>query len=266
MQPDTNNEHEQKPVVTQPAETSTVQTESAAESVTAPTKNNTLLYVGIAALALAAVGVFLFMQYGSGSLGKSVMNGDEEAVASVNGEEISKSTFDAQVAQITTSAGQQGIDVENPETQSLIEEQALDTLVNTELLVQGAAGAGITISDEAIEEQFQSIATQIGGEDALRTQISQLGLTEEEVRANIADELAINQYIAVNVDTNALTVSDTEVQAFYDEISAGQEEVPPLETVGGQIEAQLLETKEQDAILALIAELKEVADIELFVF
>lgn len=240
---------------------------------TAPTGGNGYAKYIIGAVivaALVALGVY-FYGTGSGSSelpvgGSSVTeDGGSGPVARVNGEEISRADYQTQISQLQTNATQQGMDPEEASVQAQIQQRAVDTLVNTELLIQASQNADLAVSAEEVESEFQAIAEQAGGTDALQTRIEEVGLTEAEVRQNIEDELLIDAYLSANTSDDALTVSDEEVQAFYDQISQGQEGVPPLADIRGQIETQVAQTKQQELIAGIIEELKANADIEILI-
>lgn len=183
-------------------------------------------------------------------------------VATVNGEPISQRALEQSITQFGEAAQAQGVDPTNPEAQAQLRNQALTVLINTELLRQAAVERGISISDEAATEQFNTIQADIGGPEQLAERLVVLGLSEDELRAQIRDELLIQELLDALFLEAEVAVTDEEVQATYDEAAAAGNELPPLEEVRPAIEQQLIAQKEQAVIDEFIAEQREAATIE----
>ncbi|WP_169891228.1 SurA N-terminal domain-containing protein [Litchfieldia alkalitelluris] len=191
-----------------------------------------------------------------------------EAVASVNGIQISETDFLASMEQSKLTYAQQGIDVESlgDEEKKLLEEQALEQLINMELLVQAADDQQIAISDEEIEENLQEIRAQFETEDAFTEALETNNLTEEKLKEQLVKDLKINQFITENIDQTEATATDEEIQEMYDMYAEqSEEEMPALEEVRDQIEMTIVEQKQNEAVLALIEKLKQDSEIEKFI-
>lgn len=241
------------------------------EPTAAPGKSSSAaLIIGIVILLLAVAGYAAYHfwpELRSATEGDAAQeNGDTSPVATVNGESISRAQYDETLARVTAQAEQQGLDISDPQVASEIQNQVIDSLVNNLLLVQAATAADISPTEAAIDEQMASIITQFGGEEALQTQMESLDLTEAEVRADISEQLAVEELVTGEVDLESITVTDAEVQEFYDTIAAQNPDlVPPLADVSEQIEAQLQAEKEQVLIDELLASLRAQADIEILI-
>lgn len=186
----------------------------------------------------------------------------QSVVATVNGEPISQRELEQSIAQFGEAAQAQGMDTTNEESQAQLREQALTVLVNTELLRQAAAERDITISEEEATEQFETIRADIGGPDALAERLTVLGLTEEELRAQIREELVIQELLDSLFLEAEVEVTEEEIQSTYEQAAAAGNELPPLEEVRPAIEEQLLAQKEQQVIDQFLATEREEADIE----
>ena len=255
------------PLETQTSATEAVSLETEAESSDAAgsaKKKYLLALVVVILIVLGGIWYFLNStdtpseQAGTVSVTKNY----PDVVATVNGEEVFKADLIESIASLGQQVQAQGVDLSNPEAQVLIEQQAMVSLINARLLLQAAAAADVTASDDAVTLQFEQLATQLGGPEALAEQMALLGLSDEKVREDIAEQLIINQYLDEEIPLDSLNVTNEEVQAFYDEIAAGGVELPPLEDVAAQIAAQLSSEKRQAQLQVLIDGLREVAEIE----
>jgi FKBP-type peptidyl-prolyl cis-trans isomerase (trigger factor) len=164
--------------------------------------------------------------------------------------------------QFAQMAQAQGVDLTTPEAQAEIRGQALDVLINTELLKQSASEEGITVSDEQAQERRDNIVSELGGEEALQARIQELGIPEGDLMSDIEEELLIQAYLDSIFAQSEISVSDEEVQEVYDQAGASGGELPPLEDVRPQVEQQIITTKEQEIIDQLLIDLKAEAEIE----
>lgn len=229
-------------------------------------KNKTLFYATLVIVALVALGVgYHFIanvlpQYTNGdAVGGD--GADSGPVAVVNGEEIPRETYEQAYAQYRAAFGQPGSGV----TDEQLKQQTVNDLVNSFLLKQAALAGGYSATDAAVDAEINAIIEGSGGAESFATQIAQAGLTEAEVRQQVAEQLAINTYLQEALDIESITVTDEEVTAFYDEVSAANDTIPALEEVRAQIEQQLKAQKQQERVATLITELRADATIEILI-
>lgn len=214
-----------------------------------------IISVGVVVLVLGAIATFAF-------LGAGKMNSGEPSVAKVNGVEITKAQYDEQLALVITSYKNQGIDTENAENKAQIEEQVLNDLINNELVNQGIVKAGITITDEQVQAQYDLLVTQAGGVEQFNQQLTLSNLTEAQLRENIKKQLGIQAYLAANIDVSTATATDEEAQIFYDTNVKGQENAPAFKDIVEQIKQQIIAQKQQTLINSFITNLRGSAEIE----
>ncbi len=184
---------------------------------------------------------------------------DGEAVATVNGVEITRAEYNAGVAAAIENFRAQGVDVDDATNKTQIEAQTLEDLINNEVVDQAVAASGITATAAEIEEQFQAVKTQTG--DDFANQLAAANLTEADLRENIRTQLTLQKFLTANVDVSSITATDAEIEALYQQaVDAGQE-VPPLEEVREQVSLQIVQTKQQQAINAFVQTLRSAADV-----
>lgn len=217
--------------------------------------------ISIVVLVLVILGVVGFVIYGKDKVEPQVATTDT-AVATVNGVEIKKSAFDTQYAAAITSLSGQGVDTTSTTSVAAIKLQVLDSLIANELVNQGVVKAGVKASDADIEAQYQALVTQAGDAQKFADQLKAANLTEEQLRANIATQLAIQAYLLQNIDSSKAVVTDAEIKKFYDDNTAGQTGVPALKDVSEQIKQQLILNKQQSLVNEFIAKLRAAATIQ----
>ncbi len=188
------------------------------------------------------------------------------AAVIVNGTRIEQTLYDKNYAQLSAQAAQQGLDAATPEVAAQIKQQSIDIVVNSELLRQAAKAAGVEVTQEQIDDRYEQIVTAQGSLDQLKTRMTELGITEESLMADIADEILIQTHLASAVDSSSITVTEEEVKALYDSIAGNAAvDVPPLEEVRAQVEQEIRYGKEQELISEYIETLKKDATIEVLI-
>lgn len=223
-----------------------------------------ILLVGVALLAV------LFRLESEGRVDTGLFSGliawqeSQQPVALVNGVEIDRDDLAISISQLTDAAVAQGFDPTTAEVQTDIEEQAVTMLVNTELLTQEAVARGITISDEAVAERISLIETDAGGAQALDDRLAEFDLTRTMLQEDVAIELTIQSLLDQVFSDADLVVSEEEIVQVYTNAGGLENpDLPALDDVRPQIEAQLRQVKEQEAVNEYLAELRAGADIEI---
>ena len=180
------------------------------------------------------------------------MKDDVKVVAMVNGEAITQTELDDRTGIIAQGQGQQP-------TSDVVVNQLIDEM----LIFQDAAAKGIEVTEEEVDEQYNTIIQNAGGAAALKGQLANLNLSPSALRKDLRVQLLIQKYLESQIDLESIVVTDTEVQTAYDEIAAVQE-VPPFdESIAEQIRAQLVQQKQNELALAHVQTLRSSADINL---
>lgn len=212
-------------------------------------------------------------QQGQEAMPEPDLEGIPDVVAEVDGEEISGDAFsknyEAQFQQLSMQSQMTG---EEPD-QDAIKKQALEMMINSELLVNEADEEGYTASDKDVDEYLSTMAEENGmdSSDALVKQFEEQGLDEERVREDIRKEVLMEQVIET-VDSEE--PSEDDLQEMYDtqvdqletmneQMEEGQEqEVPSFEDMKPDLEEQAAQQKENEAVQAHLDGLREDAEIE----
>ena len=218
-----------------------------------PTKNKRVFFAFVLGLIIGAVtGAYYF-----GLIFK------DDSVAVVNGIKIPRNEFESSVVILKQNAVQQGVDMSAPGADEKIKTEALDTLINNALLIGGAKTAGIIADETKVEEQYDVLVQNLGGEETLKKRMAEIGLTEEKLEDNIRDRIIADTFIEQGTDIEGLTVTEDEVTTFIKSISTEGAELPPLDQITPQIKAQLLQEKQQGVLLDFLEKLRNEARIKI---
>lgn len=185
-----------------------------------------------------------------------------ENVAFVNGKAISQADYQNGYTGLAQNLALQGVDTSSPEVTTGIKNQVLQGLINVELLSEAAAKAGISATDEQIATEYELVKGGFESEEAMKTQMETIGLTEADLRSDIKTQLTINQYLAQAVNVSDITVTEDEILDMYNGVNVPEGEKPSLDEVRSIIEGQIQQQKQGAIVEAHIQTLREAAEIE----
>lgn len=199
---------------------------------------------GIAAVAVLTVVLIL----------ATVGAPDPDVVARVNGEKIMADD----VAAVQARYLQYGM--------NLTPVQALEELIIEELVYQEAKHEGHLL---AMEEAGQELHAHLGAANLtledLQVQLDSYEMSYEEYLEDFRRQLAIDDYMAAEVPVPEVT--NEEAWEYYEDYRESyllrypDQPFPPFEQVQSEIVNSLSQEKQQEAMLILIEELKDKADI-----
>jgi len=81
------------------------------------------------------------------------------------------------------------------EDRSTLMAQVLESRINEVLLIQSAQNDGITVSNELVDQEYSAIVAASGGAETMAEQLTANGISEEEVKENIREQMALQAYI-----------------------------------------------------------------------
>jgi peptidyl-prolyl cis-trans isomerase SurA len=183
--------------------------------------------------------------------------------ATVNGQDIKVTDLESGIEQLSQAAVQQGIDPTDPEVQSEIRSQAVEMVINTALLEQAALENDVSVETEAIDVRITELAEAAGGKESLLERLAEFEIDEAQLRSDVEEELTIRALLDTVFTEADAVVTEQEIIEVYQNAAAsnGGQPLPPLAEVSAQIEQQLLQNKEQEAIEAYVQSLRAAADI-----
>jgi parvulin-like peptidyl-prolyl isomerase len=134
----------------------------------------------------------------------------------VNGQGITVAEFDAAVTRYLQAQQGLGQAVDRETAAQAVEQDLVDTL----LLGQGAAAAGQTVDDAALQARLDALAAQVGGPEALTAWETAHGYTEADFRADLQRQMAaalMRDQIAASVPTTAEQVHVKQILLYNSE-------------------------------------------------
>ena len=137
-----------------------------------------------------------------------------EKAAVVNGVVITRAHFDKELKVHLERVSRQGQQISDEQINDL-KKDVLEGLIEREILYQESQKAGIKVPDQKVEDQMAGIKKRFPNEEEFKKALASMGLTEEEVRAQIQRGLSIRELIDQKV-ANKIVVTDEETKAYYD--------------------------------------------------
>lgn len=194
-------------------------------------------------------------------------NDVEDAVAIVNGEEISREKFDSLVDQQKIMISQQQeIDFESEDGKEMLgrlEEYVLENLIVEKVLIQEAREMGYEVTKEDVEKELEEIIFQFGSEEEFEELLKENNIELDELKETINNEMIVNEYVENELDE--IKVSEEEAKAIYDQYKEGNQDMPDFEDIKEQIIEDTKRQKREREISKLIDDLVENSDIEKFI-
>lgn len=216
------------------------------------------LYVFAAVgVIIIGLGLFFLMQKD----GRFATNSDA-VVAVVNDTEIRNTDYQNSLNQLKQLATSQGKDITDLTVVADMEKEAIDTLVNSELLRQEALDQDLSVTPEEIEARYTDITTGVGGPEALAERMKEYGISEEILRRDIENELLIQKLFEIEITPNLKPIEDEDVVAFYDQLGGKDAGLPPFEEVKSQVADQLKLNQQNELISKYIEGLRADAKID----
>ena len=139
----------------------------------------------------------------------------EGRAAVVNGVAIPVSQLETELKTMAQRMGPQGGKI--PQEQlAMLRQQALNSIIDRELLYQETVKQKITADPEVIAQRHAQIKERFGEGEKYETAIKEMGLTDANIEEMISRSLVIEELVNTKV-TSAVTVTAEEQKAFYDE-------------------------------------------------
>ena len=137
----------------------------------------------------------------------------------------------------------------------------LEELVNNELITQQAAKEGIVISQEDLKQERTKLVESLGGEDGLSTALSQYGLTEADLNAQLKLRL-LQQRLAEKLFK--VEVSDDDIKKYFETNTTIYKD-KKLDDVKAEIKESLYQQRIQQEFFAWFEQLKKDSRISIYI-
>ncbi|MFA6887955.1 MAG: peptidylprolyl isomerase [Candidatus Woesearchaeota archaeon] len=156
-------------------------------------------------IAIIGIAILAFVLW-NGSISSLLTN---DIVVTVNGNGITQQQLQEEIAKVPAYYFSM---MDNATIQSAI----LDQLIARELLLEKATAMGITVTEQEVEVALANVTeqAQMTSEEFL-TRLEEEGMTLDEVKVLLKDQITINKVIESEVLKN-IQITGEEIQAYYD--------------------------------------------------
>ena len=210
-------------------------------------------------LAVVMVSTIMVVAPGGGD-----RRADQDIVAVVNGDEITWAELESRASQMKMRYEMQGEAV-TPEMEDRIREMVLDNMIDEILLLQEALRQGFDVTEEEIDEAYEDIVARYDSEEELKSLLHEDGMTVEDLRDQIREQLIImgyiDEYLEQKLGEEGLEVTEEDVRELYERYSAQMEDFPEYDEVESYLREELEDQRYYDAISQLVADLREASTI-----
>jgi len=134
--------------------------------------------------------------------------------ARINGQDIGVERFQHYFDDYLAERGRNVAAIRNPETLRKLRREALDALIDEELLGQEAARLGVTAAPREIDQSLQRMRANFKTPEAFARRLQQGGFDEAGYRGYLARQLAVKRLVEERIQAG-ITVTDAEVRRFY---------------------------------------------------
>lgn len=142
-----------------------------------------------------------------------------------------------------------------------VREQVISNYVNHLVLKTNAEDAGVEVSSDDIDAQFQMTEQQYPDREAFLSALSEAGFTPDSYRSVLEEQLQIDAFIQKNVDEPEVTEMEAREAFEANRHLFGGEDVS-FEAARSQIVADLKRQKHGESVQLFINELKDESDIQ----
>jgi len=213
-------------------------------------KKKHMVVVGVLmALILISVGVLLF-------LGVIPMEMASKDAAIVNDEKISLEEINTGYNRLDDSLKAQ-----------ISKEQFLEqTIIPQKLMLQEAKKQGHQVTQEELDKEMEFFMKNAGMDEAqLNEKLAESGVNKDELVEAMENRILLMKYM--NKQLEGIAVTEEEIVGFYQQnqaqIVAQYGEQGTIQQLAPLIQQQLLAQKQQNAVISMVTELKNNANINI---
>lgn len=188
--------------------------------------------------------------------------------ARVNGVEIGVTRLERYFSEYLSAQGRALTSIRNPGLYKRLRDQALDELIDKELLWQEARRQGIAISDAQVSAHVGEVEAAFGSPAIFERRLAQAGFDRAQYTEYTRQDMAAQQVYAQLSAVD--TPSQAEVEAFYAanrerlQGAQNQSDNPSVIREQGLVlaRAALIATREADARRSVRQRLRDAANVE----
>ena len=136
---------------------------------------------------------------------------DDDVVARVNGTPIDRKS----VREVVQGALLEQESEPDPQSMGKLVDDALDSLIDFELLYQESQARGVTVSDAAVDEDIARTKSKFPDTRSFEAALKDKGMTLDSLRSDTRKTLAVSRLLEGSVFKDA-QASDEQIKQFYE--------------------------------------------------
>ncbi|MBI4828785.1 MAG: peptidylprolyl isomerase [Nitrospinae bacterium] len=136
-------------------------------------------------------------------------------IAEIGGQPVDRERYVRALRGFERNARRVGHGGPAPDMVARVKQDILDTLINTELLLQRAQQNGVTVADSDVDAQIERIRANFPDADTFEQTLERQGLTAADLREEINRGLRIQLLLEREINPR-VQVSEEDARAYYD--------------------------------------------------
>lgn len=137
-----------------------------------------------------------------------------DMIARVDGKNITRTDVEQETNSLMMQLGRRVSPDQANQMLPMLQRQALENLINRQLLQQAAKREKLEVAPEAVEERVTTISAQFPSPEMLKERLAAVGISEETFRQQITQTLEIEKLLDIHTPLEA-EVTGEEVETFY---------------------------------------------------
>jgi len=98
-----------------------------------------------------------------------------------------------------------------------IRQQAVEATINKYLLNFEVSKQDIQVPSEHVEQEFDAIVKRFPSQNAFEDQLKQVGITENQIKADLEQQLKVDNLVRSHIKGLGLTLTAEEISKFFDD-------------------------------------------------
>ena len=143
----------------------------------------------------------------------------------VNGKTITEAEVAEEEARLTMAMGGRMDPQQLESMKPMIREQAVNNLINRELLAEAVKKEGIKVAPEDVDARISELETAAGGPEGFNNRLAMMGVSRPEIRQEMELGIAIERLMESRGGPGG-EPTEADMRAFYDD-NPGQFQQPP---------------------------------------
>ena len=169
-----------------------------------------------------------------------------QVIAEIGGQPLDRERYVRALRGFERNARRVGHGGPAPDMVARVKQDILDTLINTELLLQRAQQSGVTVAEKDVDAQLERIRANFPDADTFEQTLERQGLTPASLHEEISRGLRIQLLLEREINPR-VQVSEEDARAYYDGHQAEYQEEEKAHTAHILVRVDPSATEDQRA-------------------